>query len=70
MRNSFTSTRNTPHIIESSPGVDFNPLQAIYCLLPDRKDTSSQHIGSEALFSWSLGDEYMGSTSPYDDDGS
>ncbi len=69
MRNSFTSVGKTSHIIESSTIVSFSPSLAIYCLLPGREDPSSQQIGAEALFRLPLDDGYVGSTSPYDDDG-
>ncbi len=69
MRNSFTSTRNTPQSIESSSGINFGPVQATYCLLPARKESPFQQVDTEMLFRLSLDDGYFGSTSPYDDDG-
>jgi hypothetical protein len=68
-RNSSTFAGNTPHIIESSTIVSFSPLLAIYCPLPGRKEPSSQQNDAEVLSSLSLDAEYLGSTSPYDDDG-
>ena len=68
MRNSFSSVGHTPRIIESSPVINFNPLLAVYHLLPDRNDIPQQ-ISVEVLSSLSLDNAYMQSTSPYDDDG-
>jgi hypothetical protein len=69
MRNAFTIAGKTPHSIESSTLVNFNPLLAIYCPLPVRKASPFQHIDVEAFFRLSLDDGYLDSTSPYDDDG-
>jgi hypothetical protein len=69
IHSSFMFAGKTPHFLESPTISEYSSLQALSGSAPRRQDLSFPQIRSEALFSWSLNDEYLGSTSPYDDDG-
>jgi hypothetical protein len=69
MRSSYIFAGKTPHFLESPTISEYSSLQALSGSVQGRQDLSFSQIRSDALFSWSLNDEYLGSTSPYDDDG-
>ncbi len=69
MRSSFIFAGQAPHFLESPTITEYNSLQVLSGSAQRRQDIPSLQISSDALFSWSLNAEYMGSTSPYDDDG-
>lgn len=69
MRNSFIFVGKTPHFVEPATIFEYSPLQAFTNSAQQRQEHSFPPIGSDAFAGWSLNDEYIGSTSPYDDDG-
>jgi hypothetical protein len=69
LHNAFKFVGNTSHAGESSSTINHNPFLATYSPALRHQDTSSQEICLEMLSCFYSNDEYMGSTSPYDDDG-
>ncbi len=67
--NSFIFIGNTSHAREYSANSYFSPLLAAGSSAPGRLNTLLQCVRSGEISSLYNNDEYMESTSPYDDDG-
>ena len=69
IRNSFIFVGNTSHPREYSAIIHFNPTLAADHAASGSENILLQNIRSEGFSGLYSNDEYMGSTSPYDDDG-
>ncbi len=69
LHNSFMFVGSSPHTSESSTTLNFSPLPTTCYPSSRYQDTSSQEFCLETFSGFYSNDEYMGSTSPYDDDG-
>lgn len=67
--NSFIFIGNTLHARAYSANNHFSPLPVAGYSAPGRLNTLLQHVRSGEIFALYNNDEYMESTSPYDDDG-
>ncbi|HEY5005185.1 MAG TPA: hypothetical protein VII61_18630 [Ktedonobacteraceae bacterium] len=69
IHNSFIFVGNTSQSREYSATIHFNPVLVAGYAATDDQNTPSQKVPSEGFSGLYNNDEYMGSTSPYDDDG-
>jgi len=69
IHNSFIFVGNASHSREHSATIHFNPVLTAGYAATDDQNTPSQKVPSEGFSGLYNNDEYMGSTSPYDDDG-
>jgi hypothetical protein len=69
IHNSFIFIGNTSHAREYSANTHFSPLLVAGYPASGRLDTPFQQVRADGFSGLYDNDEYMGSTSPYDDDG-
>jgi hypothetical protein len=69
IHNSFIFVGNTSHSKEYCATIHFNPVLVAGYPTPGSQNTPSQNARSDELSSLYNNDAYLGSTSPYDDDG-
>jgi hypothetical protein len=69
IHNSFIFVGNTLPAKEYYATIHFNPALVASYPAPNSQNTPSQNVLSEGFSSLYNNDAYMGSTSPYDDDG-
>lgn len=68
MRNSFIFAGEPPRFTESPTVVEYSPVSEHTSFAEDDQEMSLLIVASNIFATWLVNAEYMGSTSPYDND--